>query len=81
MAKSGVLAEILDQFRDQDGALTARQVAQALGRDPVVVAGMLDTLVQMGRLSALENDKCDLCPLRTACSPSDGSAQCYLLKT
>ncbi len=80
MTESGILAEILDQFQDERGALTAPQVARAVGRDPAVVSGMLDTLVQMGRLVAREPDECDLCPLRAACSPSELNARCYLLK-
>ncbi|MGD2057869.1 MAG: helix-turn-helix domain-containing protein [Anaerolineales bacterium] len=80
MDKSGSLFEIMRQFEGCEGALTTRQVADALGKEPSAVSGMLDTLVQMGRLTALDSSGCDLCPLRAACAFTDTSSQCYCLK-
>lgn len=80
MGTSGSLAEIMQQFKRSEGAMTARQIADALGREPGVVSGMLDTLVQMGRLTTLDSTSCDLCPLRTACTFTDSGSLCYCLK-
>jgi hypothetical protein len=79
--RSGLLVEIIAQFKDDAGALTAQQVADRLGKDAAVVSGMLDTLVQLGRLSVVTAASCDLCPLRAGCGIPGASVRCYYLNS
>lgn len=79
--RSGLLVEVVRQFKDDAKALTAQQVADRLGKDAAVVSGMLETLVNIGRLSILETASCDLCPLRAGCGIPGGSTRCYYLNS
>ena len=79
MNTAGTLVEVMQHFKENGGVLSTVQVAERLGKDATVVSGMLETLVRMGRLRLVEQRGCELCPLRTACSPSDVSIKCYCL--
>lgn len=79
MNNNGSLLQILEVFKDRGSVLGSQQVADAVRKDLKVVSGMLDTLVHLGRLEYFDRNACELCPLRTACAPSDSSRYCYRL--
>jgi adenine-specific DNA glycosylase len=79
MEQRGTLLRILEEFSQNGAVLGAPQVARVLDKDPRVVAGMLDALVQLGRLEVADAPGCDLCPLRMACELPEKIGRCYRL--
>lgn len=79
MDRQGSLAYILALFHRYGGVLPSQQIADALGKDRPVVEGMLETLVRMGKLEVADNPACEMCPMRTACTPSSVGSRCYRL--
>jgi Mn-dependent DtxR family transcriptional regulator len=79
MNTAGSLVDVMQHFKESGGVFSTAQVAEKLGKDATVVSGMLETLVSMGRLRLVEERGCELCPLRSACSPPDASLKCYCL--
>lgn len=79
MNTAGKLVDVMQHFKESGGVLSTAHVAEKLGKDASVVSGMLETLVRMGRLRLVEGRGCELCPLRSACSPPDASLKCYCL--
>lgn len=63
-----MLNQILKEFENAARGLCLEEIAQRLGKDPRVVAGALDLLVNMGKLDEIENGMCDFCPVRSMCS-------------
>jgi hypothetical protein len=79
MDRQKSLTSILALFHRYGGVLPARQIADALDKDGAVVEGMLETLVRMGKLELADAPECEMCPMRTVCTPSGVGSRCYRL--
>ena len=77
-----MLAAILATIGESGRPMCVADLSAALGVEESALEGMLQTLVQRGRLRALElaADGCDTCPLRGGCFVMDaGMAKTYAL--
>ncbi len=74
-----MLSQILTEFENTTRGLCLEEIAQRLGKDPRVVAGALDLLVNMGKLDEIEINMCDSCPVRGNCSVIADSKRIYNL--
>jgi hypothetical protein len=74
-----MLSQILAELENSTIGLCLEEIAQRLGKDPSVVAGALDLLVNMGRLNELESSKCDVCPVSSMCSVISDPKRIYIL--
>ena len=62
-----MLSSILAIYEQDPGVLCVEEVAQKLGREPSVVEGMLETLVNLGKLVEIGAETCGLCPASSSC--------------
>jgi hypothetical protein len=62
-----MLSSILAIYEQDPGALCLEEVAQKLDREPSVVEGMLETLVNLGKLVEIGTETCGLCPASSTC--------------
>jgi predicted transcriptional regulator len=63
-----MLAKILAEFARERRPLSSRELASTFGKDLEVIEGMLETLVNSGRLVELGREgPCDQCPARGLC--------------
>jgi hypothetical protein len=74
-----MLNQILLEFENTTSGLCVDEVAQRLGKDPGVVAGALDLLVNMGKLDEIESSVCDSCPVRGMCSGISRPQRIFIL--
>lgn len=74
-----MLNQILTEFENTTRGLCLEEIANRLGKDPRVVAGALDLLVNMGKLDEIESSMCDFCPVRGMCSVSANLMHIYTL--
>lgn len=74
-----MLNQILTEFENTARGLCLEEIAQRLGKDPRVVAGALDLLVNMGKLDEIESSMCDFCPVRGMCSVISDPERIYAL--
>ena len=74
-----MLSQILNELENTIGGLCVDEIAQRLGKEPGVVAGALDLLVNMGKLDEIERSLCDVCPVRGVCSVISDSTRVYIL--
>ena len=70
---------LLLRAKPWEGGLCVEEIAQRLGKEPGVVAGALDLLVNMGKLDEIERSLCDVCPVRGVCSVISDSTRVYIL--
>jgi len=63
-----MLSSILAIYEQDLRALCVEEVAQKLDREPSVVEGMLDTLVNLGKLVEIGTEDCGLCPASSMCT-------------
>jgi len=47
--------------------MCVEEVAQKLSQEPLVVEGMLETLVKLGKLVEIGTETCGLCPASSMC--------------
>lgn len=74
-----MLSQILTEFENTTRGLCLDEIAQRIGKDPRVVAGALDLLVNMGKLNEIESSMCDFCPVRGMCSVISDPKRIYIL--
>jgi hypothetical protein len=74
-----MLSQILTEFDNTTRGLCVEEIAQKLGRNPRVVAGALDLLVNMGKLDVIEVGVCDSCPVRDICSAITNPKRIYVI--
>ena len=63
-----MLSRILTIFEQDPGTLCVEEVAQKLDREPSVVEGMIETLVNLGELVEIDAEDCGLCPASSMCT-------------
>jgi hypothetical protein len=77
-----MLSAILTTIRDAGRPLCLSDLSTALHIDEAALEGMLETLVNRGRLRAIEyvDDGCTTCPVKGGCFiMNDGVAKTYAL--
>ncbi|HXV97502.1 MAG TPA: FeoC-like transcriptional regulator [Anaerolineae bacterium] len=76
-----MLKQILFEFQQSDRPLCLDELSYSLAIEPGVLAGMLQTLVQKGRLQeiGLHHNACVACPARTGCVIITNTAKTYVL--
>ena len=74
-----MLNQIIMEFEKSTSGLCLEEVAQRLGKDPGVVAGALDLLVNMGKLDEIESSMCDFCPVRDMCIVISNPKRVFIL--
>ena len=63
-----MLNRILAIYEQDPGSLCVEEVAQKLDREPSVVEGMIETLVNLGELVEIGAEDCGLCPASSMCT-------------
>ena len=63
-----MLNSILAIYTQDPGSLCVEEVAQKLDREPSVVEGMIETLVNLGELVEIGAEDCGLCPASSMCN-------------
>ncbi|KPK94713.1 MAG: hypothetical protein AMJ88_03380 [Anaerolineae bacterium SM23_ 63] len=74
-----MLSQILTEFGNTTRGLCLEEIVQRLGKNPRVVEGALDLLVNMGKLDEIESSTCDLCPVRGVCGVISAPKRIYIL--
>jgi hypothetical protein len=76
-----MLRQILRLLGEQQGGLGVTEISRRLGVAPAVLEGMLETLVQRGRLVRLcaADTPCGACPLRPGCNLLAGQNTRYVV--
>jgi hypothetical protein len=77
-----MLSAILAAIRESGRSMCLSDLSKALDIDEPVLEGMLETLIQRGRLRAIEfvDEGCTACPVKGGCFiMSDGVAVTYVL--
>jgi hypothetical protein len=74
-----MLSQILTEIENSPRGLCLEEIAQRLDKDPSVVAGGLDLLVHMGKLTQIRSSACDVCPVRGMCNVISDPARIYIL--
>lgn len=62
-----MLRQVLNQFENQQGALSLRQMAQNLGLEQAVLQDMIDYWVRKGRLREVTDVNCNTCGTAEGC--------------
>ncbi len=76
-----MLTELLNLLEENDGELDLQALSRHLGAQPSAVAGMIDLLIQKGRVEEVGADCgiCDTCGLRENCTLPVNRARRYRL--
>lgn len=77
-----MLRQILQEFQQASTPLCAAELSQKLAIDPAALEGMLQTLVQRGRLLEIDPGQqlCVACPARGGCMiMTNGLQKSYFL--
>lgn len=76
-----MLTRVLALLAEQQGGLGIHEISRRLGLAPTVLEGMLETLVQRGRLvrQCAADTPCGACPLRPECNLLAGQNTRYLV--
>ncbi len=76
-----MLKQILAEFEQRPTSLCLDELSQKLTIAPSALEGMLDMLVQKGRLLEISatHNACEICPARAGCVIINTSAKSYIL--
>jgi hypothetical protein len=74
-----MLNQILTEFENTTGGLCLEEIAQRIGKDPRVVSGALDLLINMGKLDQIQTGMCNVCPVRSICNVVSDPKRMYIL--
>jgi hypothetical protein len=76
-----MLKQILAEFEQSPATLCLDELSRKLAVTPSALEGMLETLVQRGRLLAISatHSACQSCPARAGCVIISSAAKSYLL--
>ena len=76
-----MLKQILVELENTTTGLCLEEIAQRIGKDPMVVEGMLDMLVRMGMLVEVDTTACPSCPLHDTCRMIATADRIFVLST
>ena len=79
VGRENMLRSILTIYEQDSGALCVEEVAHKLDREPSVVEGMLETLVNLGKLVEIGTETCYLCPNSSSCFSISSGGRSFIL--
>lgn len=76
-----MLIQLLEILRQSQGGMAISEISRRLGTDAGVVSGMLQVLIEKGRIVQIGPDGliCGTCPLQSGCNLLEGMNSRYVL--